>query len=462
MAPPGSTLIRAASAMHPGSAAGGRTTLSHSSFLRPNAAASIGSSSSPFVGDNPNFRAPPSRNIASRQNRLPTNREDSDESLWSQDSSLSLKPGVVAVDAAGEEAFYGSPRSKGEFTMLQSSQAMNAHVQTRSDALLQQQRSQNQVGVQALPFSDAEEPTAYPAGNDNAEAIGAGKESDAFCVLSKAKLIALIVLIIVIVVGATAGVILSQQQSSPLPSSSTTNPSEPPKPTNAPTAAPTGEDRFNELFEILAPLSGEDVLQNSTSPQHKALKWLSFEDSDQIEPSEIGELVPRYLLAVLYYSMAGAFCDWKGITCNDTSSGPEVLSIQLGEFCNNGIYSILRLILCAYTIGLGCVPFFYFHVFSHLLRFPLSPSIPADNQVHGQLPSELGRCTNLFEIGLGRNGLSSTLPTEIGALTNLVEIGLEDNRIEGELPTSIGKLSNVATLGLSRNSFTGTLPTELG
>eukprot|EP00980_Cylindrotheca_fusiformis_P024853 scaffold12607_cov114-Cylindrotheca_fusiformis.AAC.1 len=52
MAPPGSTLIRAASAMHPGSAAtaaGGRTTFSHPSFLRPNAAASIGSSSSPFV-----------------------------------------------------------------------------------------------------------------------------------------------------------------------------------------------------------------------------------------------------------------------------------------------------------------------------------------------------------------------------------------------------------------------------
>jgi hypothetical protein len=36
------------------------------------------------------------------------------------------------------------------------------------------------------------------------------------------------------------------------------------------------------------------------------------------------------------------------------------------------------------------------------------------------------------------------------------------NSLNGEIPTELGKLTNIVTLGLANNDFSGTVPTEFG
>jgi hypothetical protein len=299
------------------------------------------------IGDDPRFRDSP-RGVASssRPGLLPTNHEDT-ESIWSNESSGSLKPGVVAISREGEELFYGS-NPKGQFTRHLSSQAMlnasNRNVQTTPAP-----SARSVVGGVGLT-ADVETPSS-PA-NDQASQDNNGisrrqatsnfpKSSSAMISsCSKTKIIAF-ALLSVIVVGAAVGVVLSQG-SSPTPHSPMQN-----DPTVAPTAAPRDIDRFNEILEMFKPLSGEAVLQDPTSPQFRAVEWLTFDDQAQLETSD-DELEQRYLLAVLYFSMTGenwvdstkflsggSSCDWKGITCDTTStsgSRPTVVAIQLGTY----------------------------------------------------------------------------------------------------------------------------------
>jgi hypothetical protein len=303
-----------------------------------------------YVGDDPNFRDS-SMGVAfsSRPGLLPTNHEDS-ESVWSNESSGSLKPGVVAISREGEELFYGS-NPKGQFTRHLSSQAAsNRNVQTTP-------APSARCVVGGDPITDVETPSSPAddqASQDNngivrEQATSTFPKSSSAMIsscstsnLSKTKFIAF-ALLLVIMVAAAVGVVLSQG-SSPTPPTNSPLQNDP---TVAPTAAPRDIDRFDEILEIFKPLSGEAVLQDPTSPQYRALEWLSFDDQAQLETSD-DELEQRYLLAVLYFSMTGdnwfhstkflsggSSCDWKGITCDTAStsgSRPTVIAIQLGTY----------------------------------------------------------------------------------------------------------------------------------
>ena len=66
-----------------------------------------------------------------------------------------------------------------------------------------------------------------------------------------------------------------------------------------------------------------------------------------------------------------------------------------------------------------------------------------------ELPSELWELTNLTELDLRENDLT-TLPPEIGKLTKLTELHLTDNRLR-TLPPEIGKLTNLTEFTIDGN-----------
>ena len=85
-----------------------------------------------------------------------------------------------------------------------------------------------------------------------------------------------------------------------------------------------------------------------------------------------------------------------------------------------------------------------------------------DNQLTGEIPTELGSLTNLTVLNLTRNGLTGPVPQELGSLTNLEILALGGNQLTGSIPTWLGTFANLRELYLWGNQLTGMIPTELG
>ena len=83
-----------------------------------------------------------------------------------------------------------------------------------------------------------------------------------------------------------------------------------------------------------------------------------------------------------------------------------------------------------------------------------------DNQLSGEVPSELGNLSNLEWLWLQRNQLSG-VPSELGSLSNLQTLWLSGNQLTGEIPGELGGLANLQTLWLSGNQLTGCIPQNL-
>eukprot|EP00253_Pinus_taeda_P030252 PITA_30252 len=99
------------------------------------------------------------------------------------------------------------------------------------------------------------------------------------------------------------------------------------------------------------------------------------------------------------------------------------------------------------------------------------------NQLHGSIPSELGRLSQLNTLYLRHNYLSGkippslsncenhltgTIPSSIQQLSQLSVFDLSHNEIGGKIPPEIGKLANLTYLNLEWNIFNGSIPSTLG
>ena len=85
-----------------------------------------------------------------------------------------------------------------------------------------------------------------------------------------------------------------------------------------------------------------------------------------------------------------------------------------------------------------------------------------NNQLTGEIPTELGQLANLTDLSLSWNQLTGRIPTELGQLTNLTDLWLNGNQLTGEIPTELGQLANLRSLNLDFNQLTGAIPVELG
>ena len=84
------------------------------------------------------------------------------------------------------------------------------------------------------------------------------------------------------------------------------------------------------------------------------------------------------------------------------------------------------------------------------------------NQLTGEIPSELSSLSNLKDLHLSENQLTGAIPTGLGSLSNLEGLFLDVNQLIGAIPSDLGDLSNLQQLWLGENQLTGTIPSELG
>lgn len=81
-----------------------------------------------------------------------------------------------------------------------------------------------------------------------------------------------------------------------------------------------------------------------------------------------------------------------------------------------------------------------------------------DNNLYGNLPSEIGDFPELTELLLWTNNLTGSIPPQIGDLTNLVHLDLAPNGFSGSIPSEIGNLTNLEILWLNQCGLSGTIP----
>lgn len=84
------------------------------------------------------------------------------------------------------------------------------------------------------------------------------------------------------------------------------------------------------------------------------------------------------------------------------------------------------------------------------------------NQITGEIPKEIGQLTNLIDLALNFNQLSGNIPEEICQLSNLMGLGLYQNQLSGNIPAKIGQLTNLLNLNLVANQLSGAIPAEIG
>jgi len=133
------------------------------------------------------------------------------------------------------------------------------------------------------------------------------------------------------------------------------------------------ESRCEEIRKVVSSVSTSESLDDTSSPQNRALEWLCFHDELELPSNEQQEITQRYILAVLYYSLGGS--DWT-VDCDFLSAAHEcdwfdvdtdASSVKGVTDCNEDL-KVTRIMICKYTpfyattliFSMVCC-FFYLH-----------------------------------------------------------------------------------------------------
>jgi len=85
-----------------------------------------------------------------------------------------------------------------------------------------------------------------------------------------------------------------------------------------------------------------------------------------------------------------------------------------------------------------------------------------DNKLTSSIPSELGELKKVEYLYLDTNQLSGPVPAELGQMSRLEELHLYKNKLTSNLPFSLGDLRYLQLLYMDSNQFTGTIPDSYG
>ena len=255
--------------------------------------------------------------------------------------------------------------------------------------------------------------------------------------------------------------------------------------------------RNNLAVESLA------ALDNLTTPQGQAYKWLRSEDDNPLmqgDPEIRNRAMrQRFALATLYYATGGPQwknhsrwltqeheCTWyydakiQGPCQSDTST---IVGVGLtGNGLNGSLPSELSLLSSLTVLSIetnanltGTIPKSLQHLTAlstlSLAGNELAGTLPelnattafldlSGNRIQGSIPESYAALQDMESFVLLSNDLTGTIPWEL--LPSVSTINLADNQFHGSLGSHLGGLSRLTSLSLSLNQLNGTLPTELG
>ncbi|XP_057797614.1 putative receptor-like protein kinase At3g47110 isoform X2 [Salvia miltiorrhiza] len=84
------------------------------------------------------------------------------------------------------------------------------------------------------------------------------------------------------------------------------------------------------------------------------------------------------------------------------------------------------------------------------------------NQLSGQIPSNLSRCSQLGLLSLASNSFSGQIPAAVGDLKSIRILQLSRNHLSGTVPLNIFNISSLRSLYLSSNKLYGNLSRDIG
>jgi len=243
-------------------------------------------------------------------------------------------------------------------------------------------------------------------------------------------------------------------------------------PSVVPSMSPSLDARAMNITEMLLSVSG-DVMYDIDSPQNRALRWILYED-EMILTYESSNLVQKYALMVLYYSMSGEEwssndgygsemheCDWYGVECISFSSQVDVIDLERNNLVGKmpqeiGYLNQMKEIWFSFNRIGGSIPS-SIGMLGNLEYFQIS-----QNELSGTIPDEMKNCRSLQLLKADSNQLIGTMPTFLGDLRSLEIINLMRNKLTGTIPSNLSNIHRLETLRLAQNKLTGTIPSELG
>jgi hypothetical protein len=294
---------------------------------------------------------------------------------------------------------------------------------------------------------------------------------------------------------------------SSVPTESPTDEVEPVAPTFAPTMAPKTLAPTSDLqgyLESFLPNYSLAMLQDATSSQSRALKWLLYDhDPADLLNYTSSRIRQRFAMATFFYATEGVGwrqsrnwlstdkdvneCDWwshydnvpgieRASPCNKFS---ELELLALNENYLRGTLPKEVAMLSNLTeISLVADAFFASTSDEDKKSKFISGSIPVEwmtsltnlkildlsrNAISGAIGSEIAMLHKLERLSLVENLLSSTIPPELFSLSGVTEVWLYDNRITGTLPSGFQFVDvKLRTFAAGHNQLSGSLPTEYG
>jgi hypothetical protein len=255
-----------------------------------------------------------------------------------------------------------------------------------------------------------------------------------------------LLLLVLVVIGGVVGLVLAfgGRSSGRIVSPTTGAPSTVPSAAPSPAPSAFAIERFQQ--EIL-PEYSQVAIQDTTSPQSKALNWLA--NNTELDSYDNLQRLQRFALATFYYATGGENWmvgdDWLS---NETECSwlPGIVCIggRSGELDFRGI-NLVGTLPDELAIMTG-------------LQFMLLDDAP---NLVGSIPSTLGQLTELEVLRFTTNALSGQLPSTLGLLTKLQRLGFQENWLTGVIPSALGLLTKLSGLALSSNQLDGTIPSEL-
>ncbi|KAK1743585.1 leucine-rich repeat domain-containing protein, partial [Skeletonema marinoi] len=242
------------------------------------------------------------------------------------------------------------------------------------------------------------------------------------------------------------------------------------------------EARLELAKSILSSITPPDLLEDGSTPQGKAIRWIVCDDSISVQLLENQEhatgnlskqkhgfrfggdageaqVTRRYILAAFFYSTSQS-SPWKDSLnflspdlheCNWHKNFTKQNNFPFGDFDPVGVFCIIDKGELSSPISI--TEEFLLNDDDYPLRY-LELHFRIENNLNGPLPPEIGYLIDCKGVGFENNiRLTGSLPQTMGNMTSLFSVSLLLNgpNFGGELPSSLFQLKNLIYITIMSN-----------